>query len=387
MDKEEALRDLRQQYNNPGSPLAFSGIAAIKKFYGRSLTIKDIENFLATSRSYTLHRHFKRPVFNPFFIRHLRQQFQVDLIEIKKIAKYNNNYNYILLVIDVFSRKIWARLLRRKTGQETLMQLQSILEEAQIFPKTIHCDRGTEMKNKLFKDFMEDKNITIIYPNTRYVQNLLLINNNICNTYNFSLFSHHAPHVERAGQSLQRLIYSFITATQSFTFYHQLQDIVKTYNSRIHTSTGMSPNEGELPQNHQKILQMHEKKYSKIKRTREIKFKPGDRVRFSKLKTRFTRSYLPQAQHEIMKVSAVFKHLPRVLYQLESLSGEIIEGKFYQEELTKVVNQDEYLIEKVLKKKGKKLFVKWLGYPDSSNSWINTNDVTSIKDIEVGHNK
>ena len=149
----------------------------------------------------------------------------------------------------------------------------------------------------------------------------------------------------------------------------------------------MSPNEGELPQNHQKILQMHEKKYSKIKRTREIKFKPGDRVRFSKLKTRFTRSYLPQAQHEIMKVSAVFKHLPRVLYQLESLSGEIIEGKFYQEELTKVVNQDEYLIEKVLKKKGKKLFVKWLGYPDSSNSWINTNDVTSIKDIEVGHNK
>ena len=173
MDKEEALRDLRHQYNNPGSPLAFSGIAAIKKFYGRSLTIKDIENFLATSRSYTLHRHFKRPVFNPFFIRHLRQQFQVDLIEIKKIAKYNNNYNYILLVIDVFSRKIWARLLRRKTGQETLMQLQSILEEAQILPKTIHCDRGTEMKNKLFKDFMEDKNITIIYPNTRYAQNLL----------------------------------------------------------------------------------------------------------------------------------------------------------------------------------------------------------------------
>ena len=149
----------------------------------------------------------------------------------------------------------------------------------------------------------------------------------------------------------------------------------------------MSPNDGELPQNHPRIRQMHEEKYSKIKRTREIKFKPGDRVRFSKLKSRFSRSYLPQAQHEIMKVSAVFKHLPRVLYKLESLSGEIIEGKFYQEELTKVENQDEYLIEKVLKRKGRKLFVKWLGYPESSNSWINASDVTSIKDIEVHHNK
>ena len=193
--------------------------------------------------------------------------------------------------------------------------------------------------------------------------------------------------MERAGQSLQRLIYSYITATQSFTFYNRLQDIVKTYNSRIHTSIGMSPNDGELPQNHLKIRQMHEEKYSKVKRTREIKFKPGDRVRFSKLKTRFTRSYLPQAQHEIMKVSAVFKRLPRVLYEIESLSGETIEGKFYQEELTKVANQDEYLIEKVLKKKGKKLFVKWLGYPESSNSWINANDITSIKDIEIDNNK
>ena len=63
------------------------------------------------------------------------------------------------------------------TGQETLTQLQSIFEEAQILPKTVHCDRGTEMKNKHFKDFMEDKNITIIYPNTRYFfQNLFLLN-------------------------------------------------------------------------------------------------------------------------------------------------------------------------------------------------------------------
>ena len=50
-------------------------------------------------------------------------------------------------------------------------------------------------------------------------------------------------------------------------------------------------------------------------------------------------------------------HLSRVLYELESLSGETIKGKFYQEELTKVVNQDEYLIEKVFMKKIQTTFI------------------------------
>ena len=109
----------------------------------------------------------------------------------------------------------------------------------------------------------------------------------------------------------------------------------------------------------------------------------GDQVRFSKLKNHFTRSYNAQAQDEIMKVSRVFTHLPRVMYELTSLSGEKIEGKFYQEELTLIKNQDEFLIEKVLKKKGKKILVKWVGYGPEQNSWIDENDITSIKDFQT----
>jgi hypothetical protein len=84
-----------------------------------------------------------------------------------------------------------------------------------------------------------------------------------------------------------------------------------------------------------------------------------------------------------MKVSRVFTHLPRVMYELTSLSGEKIEGKFYQEELTLIKNQDEFLIEKVLKKKGKKILVKWVGYGPEQNSWIDENDITSIKDFQT----
>ena len=70
MNKEEALTDLRNQYNNPGSPLAFSGIGSIKKFYGKSLSVKDIENFLATSRAHTppirVHLRHYIPNIDPF---------------------------------------------------------------------------------------------------------------------------------------------------------------------------------------------------------------------------------------------------------------------------------------------------------------------------------
>ena len=144
----------------------------------------------------------------------------------------------------------------------------------------------------------------------------------------------------------------------------------------------MSPNEGELPENHQRIIKKHEEKYSKIKKSKRVKFSVGDLCRFSKLKTKFTRSYLPQSQHEILRVSKIFTHLPRVLYQMTSLSGDEIIGKFYEQELTLVKKQDEFLIEKVLKKKGKKILVKWLGYGPEHNSWIESKSVTSIKDIQ-----
>ena len=47
--------------------------------------------------------------------------------------------------------------------------------------------------------------------------------------------------------------------------------------------------------------------------------------------------------------------------------GEEIIGTFYEKELQKT-NQQEFSIEKVIKKKGDKLFVKWKGYDSSFNS-------------------
>jgi hypothetical protein len=62
-------------------------------------------------------------------------------------------------------------------------------------------------------------------------------------------------------------------------------------------------------------------------------------------------------------------------YILKDGNNENIEGGFYEEELQKVKYPDVFLVEKVLRKKENKVFVKWLGFDKSHNSWILKKDV------------
>ena len=69
----------------------------------------------------------------------------------------------------------------------------------------------------------------------------------------------------------------------------------------------------------------------------------------------------------------IFMYLPWT-YVINELNGEEIIGAFYENELQKT-NQKEFRIEKVLKKKGDKLHVKWKGYDNSFNSSIDKKDI------------
>ena len=59
---------------------------------------------------------------------------------------------------------------------------------------------------------------------------------------------------------------------------------------------------------------------------------------------------------------------------INDLNGEEIIGSFYEKELQKI-NQKEFRIEKVIKRKCDNLYVKWRGYNNSFNSWINKKDL------------
>ena len=100
------------------------------------------------------------------------------------------------------------------------------------------------------------------------------------------------------------------------------------------------------------------------------------------MKRTFEKGYLPNFSKEIFTVSQQIPRDPPV-YKLKDYDQEELSGTFYNEELQKVIKEDDvYEVEKILKTRGKgknkEVLVKWLGYPAKFNSWIPASEVKDI---------
>ena len=88
------------------------------------------------------------------------------------------------------------------------------------------------------------------------------------------------------------------------------------------------------------------------------------------------KSYKTNWTEEIFEIYDIkYSNVP--YYYLKDLNGEKIKGSFYEQELQKTnfKKDDLYIIEKVLKTKNDKAYVKWRNYDRSFNSWVNLNDI------------
>ena len=103
-----------------------------------------------------------------------------------------------------------------------------------------------------------------------------------------------------------------------------------------------------------------------------------DRVRPAKTRMAFTRGYTPNWTREIFIVVGRSSDVSPPVYRIEDERGESVKGTFYRQELQLVSVPEAYRIERVLRTRGRgerrEHLVKWLGYPDSSNSWVKASD-------------
>ena len=110
-------------------------------------------------------------------------------------------------------------------------------------------------------------------------------------------------------------------------------------------------------------------KYNEDFNKKYPKFKVGDHVRISKYKNIFAKGYTPNWSEEVFVINKIKNTVPWT-YVINDLNGEEIIESFYEKELQKT-SQKEFRIEKVLKRKVDKLYVKLKGYDNRFNSWIN----------------
>lgn len=108
---------------------------------------------------------------------------------------------------------------------------------------------------------------------------------------------------------------------------------------------------------------------------RSAKFKVGDFVRLSKYRMLFDKGYTPNWTTEVFKIRKVQYSNDPITYLLNDYQDREIKGSVYAEELQSVKHPDVYLVEKIIRKRNRQVYVKWLGFGPEHNSWIPENDV------------
>ena len=280
-------------------------------------------------------------------VKGINDLWQADLAELLPYAKTNNNFKYILVVIDCFSKYVWCEPLKNKTGDETTKAMEKILNNGEC-PNNLQTDDGKEFFNSKFKKLMNEYKIN-----------------------HYSTFSvKKASIVERVIRTLKEKIWKHFSILGKYRWLDILPKVVSYYNNTIHHKIKIKP--CEVNKKNEKMLL--NTVYNNIKIIKASKFRVGDYVRISKQKGLFDKGFLRNWSTELFIVSKVRLTNPTT-YILKDIEGSPIEGGFYEQELQKTAYPDIYLVEKVLKTKNEKVYVKWLGIPSSKNSWIDKKDL------------
>ena len=242
------------------------------------------------------------------------------------LSKHNKGIRFLLCVIDIFSKYAWVVPLKDKKGVSIATAFQSILKQSNRKPNKIWVDKSSEFYNASFKKWLQDNDIAMY------------------STHNKGK----SVAAERFIRTLKIKIYKDIISISKNVYIDKLDDIVHEYNNAYHTTIKM------------KSIDVKDNTYintDKETNDKDPKFKVVDRVRISKYKNIFAKGYTPNWFEEVFVIKKV-KNAVSWTYVINDLSGEEIMGTFYEKELQKT-NQKEFRIEKVIKRKGDKMYVKW----------------------------
>ena len=302
----------------------------------------------------------KKGSLNPIYKRFKRQNFQIDLLELRSIAKENKSLGLMLTIIDTYTKYAWAVPIANKEKNTVLNAFKSVIDKLDEKPLNVVSDQGKEFKNDVFKKYCEDNYITHSFPYTQL----------------------HAGIVERFHRTLHRLIWPPMTNTGSRNYVKSLDKILKTYNSRPHRMLGYkspkfaedNPTNAYIATKNQEYLDS-----KKSKKPRIPKYKVGMLVRVKRLGDAFWRGYDGSFNEEVYVIRGVKTRLDVPMFKLYTMDdNEELLGHYYAHELSRVRGDPVYTIEKILHRRGNRSLVKFFGI--KKPSWVPTANIQNLTD-------
>lgn len=285
-------------------------------------------------------------------VKGIHDLYQADLVEMKPYSKINKGFKYILTVIDCFTKVGSAVPVKSKDGKTVTEGMKVVLKGIGKHIKHLQTDDGKEFYNKHFSDLMKKNKIN-----------------------HYSTFSEKkAAIVERFNRTLKAAMYKKFSERGSYVWYDILDILIKDYNDRKHRTIGMKPNQVNKTNESIVLKRIKKNTQPRLDKKPPFKFSTGDKVRISKYKHVFAKGYLPNWTNEVFTVHRVQPTIPET-YILKDSKGEMLQGSFYGHEMSKSNTDNVYLVEKILRKKGNKLLVRWIGFDKKEDTWINKEDL------------
>ena len=272
---------------------------------------RKIEKYLQQNQTHSLHKprrkKFKR---RRIIVYYPLQIVEMDLIEMRNLAGNNKNYNYILLTIDLFSKKIWLRKMKTKSGPETAEAIKSVIQDMSWPPQTVIFDEGLEFYNK-------------------YVD--LLFSQYSIHSYSIKT-STKAGAAERANRTIKSMIWKYFTEFNTKTWIGQLEGFQSTYNNTYHRIIKRSPNEVTWADRKKIFKIMYPEIHDRVK----CKLQKNDRVRVAIKKSIFEKGYTQNWTKEIFTVIDVRQKGGVCWYNIADQAGNPQKGGKYYYDLNLV---------------------------------------------------
>ena len=155
-----------------------------------------------------------------------------DLVEMQMFSKWNKGIKYLLMVIDVFSKYGWIKLLKYKKTESVSKAFTEIFKKSKRKPSMLWTDKGSEFISKHFKEFLNKTGIKIYHTENEEKSSV----------------------VERWNRTMKNRMWKIFTANNSTVYWDKIDKLVDDYNNTKHSSVQMTPNEASKKENEKKFL-------------------------------------------------------------------------------------------------------------------------------------
>ena len=219
---------------------------------------------------------------NKIVYNHIDEIWSIDLADMIDYKISNNKgFRYIFIVIDNFTKYLWAIPLKNKYSQTITNEFSNILTTSKRKPLKLESDRGTEFYNSIFQSFLRNKNIQ-----------------------HYSRFTDKGPSIaERVIRTVRNLIKKPVFEKGRADWLSELPSVIKQYNNTIHSSIKLTPNQASKKSN-QKLV-YNNLRDDRVKR--QPKYKLGQLVRTADIKRVFSKGDSTNYSYKLYTITEVIQ--------------------------------------------------------------------------------